>query len=58
MPACHSALFVLAVLWLAFIPFSFFFAFFGILCSGLYRRGISAFNVGVLRWSWRVAYYD
>ena len=48
--------FVLVFLWLAFVVLSVV-AFFGILVTGRYPRNIFEFNVGVLRWSWRVAYY-
>jgi hypothetical protein len=47
---------VLAFLWLAFVVLSVV-AFFAILVTGRYPRSIFEFNVGVLRWQWRVSYY-
>jgi hypothetical protein len=48
---------VLVFLWAAFLALTIV-AFFAILFTGRYPRSIFEFNVGVLRWTWRVSFYS
>jgi hypothetical protein len=48
---------VLVFLWIAFVFVSIA-AFFAIVFTGSYPRSLFDFNVGVLRWTWRVSFYS
>jgi len=47
---------ILAFLWVAFVVVTII-AFFAILFTAKYPKGLFEFNTGVLRWTWRVGFY-
>jgi len=47
---------ILAFLWIAFVVVCII-AFFAILFTSKYPKGLFNFNLGVLRWTWRVGFY-
>lgn len=48
---------ILAFLWIAFVVVCII-AFFAILFTAKYPKGLFNFNLGVLRWTWRVGFYS
>ena len=48
---------ILVFLWIAFVVVAII-AFFAILFTAKYPKGLFEFNTGVLRWSWRVGFYS
>jgi len=48
---------ILFFLWIAFVVVCII-AFFAILFTGKYPKGLFEFNTGVLRWTWRVSFYS
>ncbi|MEE9399778.1 MAG: DUF4389 domain-containing protein [Dehalococcoidales bacterium] len=48
---------ILSFLWIAFVVVAII-AFFAILFTGKYPKGLFNFNTGVLRWTWRVGFYS